>query len=300
VLEVQRKVVIEEFKQRYLNQPYGDVWIKMRPLSYRIHPYRWSTIGKDISHIENATLKDVRNFFSSFYHPKNAILTVTGNITLEEVQKLSEKWFGPIPSGRKPEGLLPVEPPQNDKRLLEVRADVPSDALYMAWHTCGRLDEDYHATDLLSDILGRGKASQLYQGLIKEEKIFNTVHAYVTGSIDPGLFVIEGKVKEGIQLEDAEASVLNLIENLKRGSIKKNELDKVKIQAETSLAFSEVELLNRAMNLAYFGNLGNPDLYNLEIEKINKVSMDKLSDIIDKKLIENNLSVLYYRRQPEN
>jgi predicted Zn-dependent peptidase len=297
VLEVQRKVVIEEFKQRYLNQPYGDAWLKMRPLSYRIHPYMWPTIGKDISHIENVTISDVKGFFYNYYRPDNAILAVAGNITRQEVQNLSEKWFGPITPGRKIKKSLPREPRQNKKRMLETRANVPSDAIYMTWHMCGRLDEEYHATDLLSDILGRGKASQLYQKLVKEEKIFNTINAYVTGSNDPGLFIVEGKVNEGISLEAAETSILKIITKLKQGYLKKDELDKSKIQARTSLAFSEVEIVNRAMNLAYFGNLGDPDIYNLEYDKINKVTLNSILETGENILREDNLNVLYYRKE---
>jgi zinc protease len=297
VLEVQRKVVIEEFKQRYLNQPYGDVWLKLRPLAYRQHPYRWPTIGMDISHIEQATMDDVRFFFKSHYVPDNAVLVVAGNVTRSIVEKLAEKWFGPIPVRTSQNGTIPSEPPQLGKRKLEVTADVPSDAIYLAWHMGGRMDEDYHATDLLGDILGRGKASRLYQTLVKKDKIFNTINAYVSGSIDPGLFIIEGKVKDGINLEDAEASILDLIGNFKSSPLEKNELDKVKTQAETSLAFSEVEVLSRAMNLAFFSYLGNPELYNRELDKVSGVTEEKIFEAAGQVLNEKTLNVLYYRSQ---
>ena len=295
VLEVQRKVVIEEFKQRYLNQPYGDVWLKLRPLAYQLHPYRWPTIGMDIAHIEQATMDDVREFFKNYYVPNNAILVVAGNVTRSQVEDLAGKWFGPIPGGYSKNGTVPAEPRQQEKRKLEVIADVPSDAIYMAWHMSGRLDEDYHATDLLSDILGRGKASRLYQWLVKREKIFNTINAYVSGSIDPGLFIIEGKLKDGIKLEEAEASVLSLIEEFKNNPLENNELEKVKTQAETSLAFSEVEVLNRAMNLAFFAHLGSPELYNHEFDKVSGVTEEKIFEMADKVLNENNLNVLHYQ-----
>lgn len=295
VLEVQRKVVIEEFKQRYLNQPYGDVWLKLRPLAYRKHPYRWPTIGKDITHIKKATIEDVKEFFRQFYVPNNAILAVAGNVSTHLVQNLAEKWFGPVPAGNSSKNILPEEPKQNEKRKLDVTADVPSEAVYMAWHMGGRMTDDYYAADLLSDILGKGKASRLYQGLIKKEKIFNTINAYVSGSADPGLFIIEGKVKKGIRLEDAEASVHNTIEDLKLGNLSKNELNKVKTQEETSHAFSEVEVLNRAMNLAYFANLGNPGMYNEEIDKISSVDIDMILQACKHILKEENLNVLYYK-----
>ncbi|MBR9997834.1 MAG: insulinase family protein [Cyclobacteriaceae bacterium] len=297
VLEVQRKVVIEEFKQRYLNQPYGDVWLKLRPLAYQQHPYRWPTIGKDISHIENATLDDVREFFSTHYVPDNAILAVAGNVTRNQVEDQAEKWFGPIPGRFSKNGSIPAEPGQQKKRTLEVQGDVPSDAIYMAWHMGRRMDDDYHATDLLCDMIGRGKASRLYQELVKKEKIFNTIHAYVSGSVDPGLFIIEGKVREGIRLEEAEAAILNLIGEFKEGSLETSELEKVKTQAETSLAFSEVEVLNRAMNLAFFANLGDPELYNQEMDKVSAVTEEKIMESARKVLDDNNSNVLYYKSQ---
>ena len=295
VLEVQRKVVIEEFKQRYLNQPYGDVWLKLRPLAYQVHPYSWATIGKDISHIENANMNDVKEFFGQFYVPDNAILAVAGNVTTQVVKNLAEKWFGPIPAGNYTKAPLPEEPEQVEKRKIEITADIPSEALYMTWHMGGRLEDDYYPTDLLSDVLGRGKASRLYQRLIKNEKIFNSIHAYVSGSTDPGLFVIEGKVKDGVRLEDAEASILQVIEDFKHGELPEKELIKVKTQAETSHAFSEVEVLNRAMNLAYFSNLGDASLYNREIEKITSIDHNQVREIAKNILTEENLSVLYYK-----
>lgn len=295
VLEIQRKVVIEEFKQRYLNQPYGDVWLKLRPLAYRQHSYRWPTIGKDITHIENATMRDVKEFFGRFYVPDNAILAVAGNVSSRRVEDLAEKWFGPISAGNHPKDALPREPEQLEKRKLEIEADVPSEAIYMTWHMEGRLDESYYATDLLGDLMGRGKASRLYRNLIKKEKIFNKIQAYVSGSFDPGLFVIEGKVKPGVRLEEAEGSIRRVIEEIRREGVDKNELEKVKTQAETSHAFSEVEVLNRAMNLAYFASLGDPGLYNREIDKILQVDQNQVLQIAEKVLKEENQSVLYYR-----
>jgi len=188
VLEVQRKVVIEEFKQRYLNQPYGDVWLKIRPLAYTIHPYQWATIGKEISHIENATMDDVKEFFFTHYLPNNAVLVVAGNVTLEQVKQLSEKWFGPIPSGKRTERKLPTEPKQTQKRTLTVEAKVPANALYKSYHMPGRFHKDYYVADLLSDMLSRGQSSRLYETLVKEKEIFNSISSFVMGTIDPGAY----------------------------------------------------------------------------------------------------------------
>jgi len=295
ILEVQRKVVVEEFKQRYLNQPYGDVWLKLRPLSYQMHPYQWPTIGKDISHILDATINDVKSFFNKFYIPNNAILVVAGDVYLDEVHRLAEKWFEPIPAQEKYTRNLPKEPLQHNKRTRETESDVPSDALYMTWHMCARCDKTYHTHDLLSDILGMGKASRLYQSLVKKEKIFNNISAHISGSLDPGLFIIQGQVKEGVSIWDAENAVLEVIENIKLGKLHHKELDKVKTQAETSIAFSEVEVLNRALNLAFFANLGDAQLYNLEMDKISRVDTDDVIRESNKILQENNLSVLYYK-----
>ena len=295
VLEVQRKVVIEEFKQRYLNQPYGDVMLKLRPLAYQHHPYQWNTIGKDISHIENATQEDVRDFFYKFYLPNNAIMIVAGNVDFENVQRLSEKWFGPIPAGKDYSRELPQEPQQHEQRILEMEATVPSDALYKAYHIPARLDAEYHAADLLSDVLGRSNSSRLYQKLVKENEIFSAINAYVSGSVDPGLLFISGKVNKGISLEEADKAVEAVVESLKAEAIDEVELSKVKNQAESTIVFSEVELLNRAMNLAFGALLGNPDLINEEPEKIQQVNVDDIQRLAKKVLKPENSSTIYYR-----
>jgi predicted Zn-dependent peptidase len=295
VLDIQRKVVIEEYKQRYLNQPYGDIWLKLRPLAYQVHPYQWPTIGKDITHIEQASMHDVKSFFHKFYIPNNAKLVIAGDVDIKQIEHLAEKWFGSIPQGIHYERQLPVEPTQTQTRRLVVEANVPLDAIYMAFHMPGRLGKGYHTVDLMSDILGRGKTSRLYQKLIKEKNIFSSVNAYVTGSIDPGLLIISGKIKNRITLDDAEFEINNIIREILRNGVTKNELQKVKNQAYTSLAFQDVEILNRAMNLAYFANLGNPDLYNEEIQKIESVNLDLLKSYNEKIFSESNRNILHYK-----
>lgn len=294
VLEVQQSVVIEEFKQRYLNQPYGDVMLKLRPLAYRLHPYRWPVIGREISHIEEATMADVKDFFGKHYLPNNAVLVVAGKVTVEEVKRLAEKWFGPIPAGIRPERNLPAEPKQSKKRLLDTAAEVPSNALYIAFIMPGRMDPLYHAADLMSDILGRGKSSRLYASLVEEKKLFNSLTAHVTGSIDPGLLMIEGKTSKGVGLEEAEAAVWELIHKFKKKAFSEAELAKVKNKAEATLVFSELELLNRAMNLAFASNLGNPDLVNIESELIQAVKKEEVLAQAESLLKEENASVLRY------
>jgi zinc protease len=299
VLEVQRKVVIEEFKQRYLNQPYGDIWLKLRPLTYKNHPYQWATIGKEISHIENATMDDVKNFFYRHYNPSNAILVVAGNVKLDQVRKLSEKWFGTIPGKPKNPRNLEMEPVQKEKRILEVDADVPASALYKAYHMPGRFHDDYYAIDLLSDILSRGHSSILYQKLVKEKEIFTSISSFLMGSIDPGLLVINGRVRNGIDLKEAEAEVDAIVNQIIQNGVDEEELEKVKTQAYSTLEFGEVEVMNRAMNLAFAKLSGDASLVNQEGEKIQAVSAGDIRRVASDILRDENSSVLYYKAKNE-
>lgn len=300
VLEVQRKVVIEEFKQRYLNQPYGDVWLKLRPLAYQIHPYQWATIGKEISHIENATLEDVKEFFFTHYIPNNAILVVAGNVTLNQVKLLSEKWFGPIPAGKKHVRNLPVEPRQKNKRTLSVNAKVPAHALYKCYHMPGRFDKEYFAADLLSDILSRGQSSRLYNQLVKDKEIFTSVSSFAMGSLDPGMLVISGRLKNGISPIVAEQEVDQVVKAFVNEGPKSDELQKVKNQAQTTMEFEKVEVINRAMNLAFAALSGDADLVNRESKKIEAVSREEIMETAAKIFDEKNSSVLYYHAESLN
>ncbi|MBC7919571.1 MAG: insulinase family protein [Ferruginibacter sp.] len=299
VLEVQQKVVIEEFNQRYLNQPYGDVWLKLRPLAYQVHPYRWATIGKEIAHIANATLDDVRAFFYKYYVPNNAVMVVAGNVTFERVKQLSEKWFGPIPAGPDYVRNLPAEPEQREARFLEVAADVPLDAIYKAYHVPARFAEGYYAADLLADLLGRSKSSRLYEKLVKETQLFSHAQAYLTGSDEPGLLLIQGNLTKGVRLEEGDAAIQAVVDELMSKPVPDTELTKVKNQAESTLVFSEMEVLNRAMNLAHAAALGNPDLVNLESEQIQAVTPDEVMAMASRTLKKENSSTLYYRSKPE-
>lgn len=299
VLAVQQKVVIEEFKQRYLNQPYGDVWLKLRPLTYHVHPYQWATIGKDISHIEHATLDDVRMFFYKYYLPNNAVLVVAGHVTTEQVKQLCARWFAPIPAGEPYVRHLPPEPVQTAARHKETTANVPLNALYKAYHMPGRFEPGFHTADLLSDMLGRSKSSRLYQQLLRDNPLFSNVGAYITSSVDPGLLVVQGTLNEGITLEEADAAVEAIVDEFIQTTIPDDELAKVKNQAEATLAFSEVELLNRAMNLAYAANAGDPDWVNGEAALIQTVTPDDIRAMARQVLRKDNCSTLYYRRQSD-
>ncbi len=299
VLDVQRKVVIEEFKQRYLNQPYGDVWLKLRPLAYRVHPYQWATIGKEPSHIESATIDDVKEFFFSHYVPNNAVLVVAGNVTRNQVKELSEKWFASIPKGNKKARTLPPEPPQKAKRVLEVKADVPASAIYMAWHMPGRFHPDFYAADQLSDILGRGESSRLYSRLVKEKEIFTSLSSYVLGSIDPGLLVISGRLKNGVSTLQGEEEISKVINDLLQAGISERELMKVKNQSETALEFDEVEVMNRAMSLAFGSLSGDVNHVNREKELITKVSREEIMETAQAILRDENLNVMHYHSKAE-
>ena len=295
VLEVQRNVVIEEYKQRYLNQPYGDAWLKLRPLCYQVHPYKWPTIGREIEHIEKATMQQVKDFFFKHYRPNNATMVVAGNVKTEEIRKLCEKWFDEIPRGEENSRNLTEEPPQTSPRRLTVEAQVPAHYLIKAYHMPGRFSNEYHSVDLLSDVLGRGRSSRLYNKLLRENPVFSSIQSYVTGSIDPGLFIIEGKLNPGFDLEFAEEQINKLINELLMEPVAKPELEKVKAQAESTLTFSEVEILNRAMNLAFFDLTGEPDNVNRELDKIKGVTPESIFEMTSNILHEENCSTLYYK-----
>jgi len=292
-LEVQRNVVVEEFRQRYLNQPYGDAWLKLRPLAYKVHPYQWATIGKEVSHIENATLQDVKNFFKKWYAPNNAILTLAGNCSVETAKELCKKWFEPIPAVNLTERNLPKEPKQTEMRRLEVKADVPSDQLYLAFHCCSRYDKDFYATDLLSDVLSRGKSSRLYQQLVKDKKLFTDIGAYMLGDLDESLILIEGKVSDGVNPSDAEEAVFEVIEELKKG-ISDKELDKIKNKAYSTLLFSEMSIANKALNLAYYEMLGDAEIANQQETIYNSIKSSDILNIANSILTKENCSVLTY------
>jgi zinc protease len=294
-LEVQRNVVIEEFKQRYLNQPYGDVWLLLRPMAYKVHPYLWDTIGKEISHIENAKIEDVKNFFKKYYCPNNAIMVVAGNVQVEEVKKLSEKWFGTIPKGPENKRNLPKEPVQKEARTLTVERNVPVDAIYKAYHMCSRKDKEYYAVDLISDVLSQGNSSRLHKTLIKDKKLFSDIHAYVMGDFDEGLFVISGKLTQGVSMETADEAIQQELEKIKKELVSVDELTKVKNKMEASHVFGEVEVLNKATNLAVSELLGNANLINEEIQHYLDVTAEEIQQQANSMFKKENCSTLYYK-----
>ncbi|SEM19293.1 Predicted Zn-dependent peptidase [bacterium A37T11] len=293
-LETQRQVVSEEFKQRYLNQPYGDVWLKLRPLAYQVHPYQWATIGKELAHIEDASMTDVKAFFHKHYLPTNAIVVVAGNVKVEEVKLLAEKWFGPIPFAPKPDRLLPAEPEQISARRQIVQADVPLKSLYIAFHIPGRLDPAYYTIDLITDLFSRGQSSRLYRHLVKDLGIFTEIHAYQLGSLDPGLFVIEGKPAPQVPLEDAEAAIWQELESLKSELVPDEELQKVKNKIESTLIFSQMNIMEKAMSLAFYELLGDGSQINQEAGHYLAVSNASIQEQARQIFRKENSSTLIY------
>ncbi|MDF2433888.1 MAG: zinc protease [Mucilaginibacter sp.] len=293
-LEVQRNVVIEEFKQRYLNQPYGDVWLRLRPLVYKKHPYQWATIGKELKHIEDAKIEDVKAFFKKHYNPQNAIMVVGGDVKMEDVKQLAEKWFGPIPAGEKYQRNLPQEPEQQEERRETVTAKVPLNDVYIAFQMGARLDESFYTAELISDILSRGNSSRLYRTLVKEKQLFSEVHAYMTGSLDKGMFVFEGKPLEHVSIEMAEAAIWEELEKIKKEEVPADELTKVQNKIESTAIFSEMALLDKAMNLASFELLGDADLINHETEKFLAVTAAGIKELANQLFRKDNSTTLIY------
>lgn len=293
-LDTQRNVVMEEFKQRYLNQPYGDVWLKLRPLAYKNHPYQWATIGQDLAQIENAKMDDVKAFFKKHYNPQNAILVVGGNVKTEDVKKLAEKWFENIPTGEKYHRNLPKELPQTEARTLTVNANVPLNAIYIAFKMPARIDSTYQVYDLMSDIMSQGQSSRLYNSLLKEQKLFSDINAYLSGSLDEGLFIVEGKLVEGVTMANAETAIWKELHKMAAESVTAAELTKVKNKSESIMVFAEMSLLDKAMNLAYYELLGDAQLLNIEIDKYLAITAAQIQQAAQTTFVKEKSSTLYY------
>jgi predicted Zn-dependent peptidase len=293
-LETQRKVVCEEFKEHYLTKPYGDVWHKIRELAYTTHPYRWMTIGKELSHVENAQLEDVKNFFFKHYRPVNTVMVVAGNVTVERIKALAEKWFGDIPAGEKYIRNLPQEPEQKEERRLEIKSKVPLDALYKCWHMCSRLDKSYHTVDLLTDILSGGGSSRLYQSLVKEKKLFSNIECHHFGSTDAGLVVVEGKLVKGVKIEEAEKAVEEELDKMKTEAVGETELQKVKNKTESMIAFEDLSVMSRANSLAYYEILADADWMNDELGKYAAVSANDILNECRNIFRKENSNTIYY------
>jgi zinc protease len=293
-LDVQRKVVCEEFKEHYLNKPYGDAWLMIREMAYTSHPYRWMTIGKELKHIEEAKLGDVKDFFFKHYRPSNAIMVVAGNVAVDQVKELAEKWFGDIASGERYVRNISPEPRQSEARKKTVKRNVPLDALYKCWHMSSRMEHGYYVADLITDILGGSTSSRLYQTLVKEKKLFSNIECYHYGTVDRGLLAIEGKLVKGVDIHEAEKAIDDLLKDLKEKKIDEKELQKVKNKTESLMAFEDLTLMNRANSLAYYEFLGDASLMNTELARYQDVSADDIIAESRRIFDEQNSNTLYY------
>lgn len=293
-LAVQRKVVCEEFREHYINKPYGDVWKHMRELAYTVHPYQWMTIGKELSHVENAHIDDVKNFFFKHYRPVNAILVVAGNVKTEEIKRLAEKWFGPIEMGEKYIRCLPKEPIQDQARRKTIEADVPLDAFVKTWHMDARLEKGYYAADLITEILGGGASSRLYQSLVKEQKLFSNLDCYHFGSMDAGLLTIEGKLVKGVDINKAEQAVSEQLQQLQEHLVPLAELTKVKNKTESVIAFEDMSIMSRASSLAMYELLGDASLMNTELDKYQEINPQDIQQYSKNIFRESNSNTLHY------
>lgn len=297
-LDVQKQVVIEEFKQRYLNNPYGDIWLKLRPLAYKIHPYRWATIGVSPEHIERATLEDVKDFFYRFYAPNNAIISISGNIETTQALELVKKWFGDIPPTDNLKNKIPIEPQQTEAHRLVINEnDVPADAIYKVFHMGGRNSDNFYACDIISDILSNGQSSRLYINLIKNSRLFSGIDAYVSGDIDPGLFIFSGKLSAGTSIQQAEEAIDEEISKFIRDNISEREVQKVINKTEARISYSEINYQSKASNLAFFEFLGDLDLINTEASRYNRITVDKIKETAITTLKKENSSTLYYLKK---
>ena len=296
-LSVQKKVVIEEFKEHYLNKPYGDVWHKMRELAYKVHPYRWMTIGKELSHVENANIDDVKAFFWKHYRPVNAILVVAGAVKPDDIKRLAEKWFGDIPMGEKYHRHLPVEPKQTEARRSEVYAKVPVDAFIKTWHMDARLEKGYYVADLITEILGGGASSRLYESLVKEKQLFSALDVHHWGSTDKGLLAIEGRLVNGITLEAAEQAVEEELAKIQAITVNENELQKVKNKTESMIAFEDMSVMNRAASLATYELLGDAQLMNTELGKYQEITVGDIQQYCKEIFRSSNSNTLFYHAQ---
>jgi predicted Zn-dependent peptidase len=295
-LEVQRDVVVEEFRQVYLNQPYGEAMLELRPMAFQKHPYRWPTIGRSIEHVQQTTMDDVKNFFGRFYHPANAILVVGGNVEKEKVRELAEKWFGDIPAGPRNQRALPEEPPQKEGRSKTLEQDVPLDAIYRAYPMPGRISDDFYAADLLSDLLGRGDSARLYENLVKQKEVFSDIDAFITGEIDHGLLMIEGRLWDGVSLEQADKALDEELEKVRSGTVEKREFEKLRNKVETSKTLSDMKVLNKCIELAFGEVMGRPNMVNEELERYHRVSPEEVKEQADWILRPENCNALYYKR----
>lgn len=294
-LETEKRVVVEEFRQRYLNQPYGDQTMLLRELAYRIHPYRWATIGRSTDHIEGATLEEVERFYRTFYRPSNVVLAISADREEEAMLDLAEKWFGELEDSSFTPAPIPQEPVQEEARMKVVERDVPATTISIAYHMGDRLSRDFSTGDLISDLLSGGDSSRLYQHLVKDKRLFASVNAYISGDVDPGLFILTGQLLPSTTEEEAIEAFNLETEALKREAASAYELEKVKNKFEANTLFGELNVMNKAMNLCYYDFLGDLELINREIEDYRSIDTERIFEFAERIFRAENSSTLIYR-----
>ena len=294
-LDIQKHVVIEEFKENFLNRPYGDMWLLYNQFYFQKHPYQWLPIGKEISHIEKVSMEDMKNFFYRFYRPNNAVLTISGNVHFEEIVPLVEKWFGPIPAGPALERKFPQEEHPTQHRLFEVKRNVPADMLFKGWPTCGRLDADFYAYDMLSDLFGSGQSSYLYKKFVMEEAVFTDISAYITGTLDPGGFIIGGRPAEGVSIEEADQKLNDFLYKLPENSVNSHDLQKVKNRVESLILQNDIKIEDRSSSLAVAECFSCAEDFNDETQRYFAVTEEQINTLCNKMFRQEQEATMYYK-----
>ena len=298
-IAIEKRVVIEEFRQRYLNQPYGDINMLLRNMVYTTHPYRWATIGLSPDHIANASTEEIRALYDRFYQPSNAILSFSADIPQERVFELAEKWFGGLEDKPMPALTIPQEPQQQSARRLEVERDVPATMIIIAFHMGDRLSRDFFLGDMTSDLLAGGDSARLYERLIKRKRLFASVNAYISGDVDCGTFCFTGQLLPSATEAEAEAAFWEEIRDLQEGNITDYELEKVKNKFEANTLFGELNVMNKAMNLGYYEMIGDLGLINREVEIYRSLGSDDVADFSRRVFTPQNSSTLIYRAKSQ-
>ncbi len=292
-LATQQKVVIEEFKETCLNQPYGDMWHHLSDMAYKEHSYRWPTIGLVPEHIQDAKLGDVEAFFYRYYRPNNAVLVVVGNIQISDVKSQINKYFSDIPAGIELKRLLPVETKQSQFRSKIIEAAVPLPSIIMAFGMCNRLNDDYYAVDLLSDILANGRSSRFFVNIYKKS-ICSTIDAFISGTFDPGLFIVEARPIPGVSIDQTREVIWNELNEIKAKGVQSEELEKIRNKTESSLVYSEVSILHKAMNLAYYEILGDAEMINIQSQKYQNVTAEDIKRVANEILSQEQCNEIIY------
>ncbi len=294
-LDIQKHVVIEEFKENFLNRPYGDLWLLYNQFYFQKHPYQWLPIGKEISHIEKVSMDDMKNFFYRFYRPNNAVLTIAGDVRFEQIVPLVEKWFGPIPAGQTIIKQYPQEDPQREKRFVEYRRNVPADMLFKGWPACGRLTRDFYAYDMLSDLFGSGQSSYLYKKFVMEDAIFTDISAYITGTLDPGIFIVGGRPAEGVNIEEADKRLSDYLYQLPQNCINTHDLQKVKNRVESIILQNDIKIEDRSSSLAVAECFSCAEDFNDETNRYFAVSEEQINSLYSNMFRQEQETTMYYR-----